>query len=150
MVVSQKQLFWNEKPPEATAKNTRRTSQNVHGESTETYGLSLNNPKIAMDYSWSIHRFLRGCIFVTCIGWLFGILWWSLGVFGVTWGSSDGNQRLFSKGCRMIFWTFVLPCVSRSGIHPGGHLEPFLNTFEYSEAPWCDKGGLRSHHRCDV
>ena len=63
-------------------------------------------PLIIYRYLWIIHDqcidFWRVCMH----NLFFGIFWWSLGVSGVTWGSSEGNQRSFLIGFRMIFGHF--------------------------------------------
>ena len=124
-ISKQKVAFSKEKkPPDATAKNTQRVFQ---------FFLS------------------RGSLFV----WIFvNMCWWSLGVFGATWGSSEENRRSFLKQFRMMFSTVFFTFVGRSRIHPGvmfDHLWIFLNI---REAPWHDmdggREGFKSSYRCDV
>ena len=66
----------------------------------------MNNSEISMEYPCIVSTLVLDVsklfgnhwdTFNSCLNNLLDICWWSWGIFGVTWGSSEGNQRSFLK-----------------------------------------------------
>ena len=83
-------------------------------------------------------------IFWHVLGHVWGFSWWSLGVVGVTWRSSVGNQLSILKGFRMLL---IDICWDPSG----SHLRPLFNIFESFGIPetW-QEGGMGGGIQTDV
>ena len=91
-----------------------------------------------MDYYWKIidvyGTFMR--VFdMLC----FFLKRWSLGDFGVTWGT-EREQRLCLKRFLMMFKTRSSTFVLVGPESIGNHLGPFFISFNNSGTLWCDKG----------
>ena len=116
MLVIARKTFSGEKPPEANATNTQRAFQIFVG---------------------------RGVHFLTCFTF-FKIYWWSLGDFGVTWGSSAGNQRLCLKNVKWFLEHFLSSLVDPGSVRESWTIllrfwvETFKLHFRKNANIWCN------------